>query len=184
LRSRDQIMDIVCMALAGRAAEEVFFGQVTTGASDDLRRVTQLVYSMIKDYGMHDSVGQLAYPSQGDNNFGDKPYSDSTAEAMDDEARSVVNDAYQRTVALIREHKHHVDMVANVLLEKETITHDDLVDLVGERPFKRDLAYDEYVRRRQPTPTSAENDELQPDASPVEDDDTAVGTGSLTPGLA
>jgi AFG3 family protein len=181
LRSRDQIMDIVCMALAGRAAEHVFFGEVTTGASDDLRRVTQLVYSMIKDYGMHDSVGQLAYPSQNDNNLGDKPYSDETAEMMDDEARSIVNDAYERTVALIREHQHDVDKVASVLLEKETITHDDLVELIGERPFKRDAAYDEFVRRRQPTPPNAEKDELQP---PVEEDTDTVMPGNLTPGLA
>merc|ERR1711957_43277 len=98
LRTEEQIMDIVCMALAGRAAEEVFFGNVTTGASDDLRRVTEMVYQTIQLYGMNDKVGQLAFPKDPNSYGGDKPYSDSTAEAMDDEARRIVDAAYQRTL--------------------------------------------------------------------------------------
>merc|ERR1712070_473949 len=87
LRTQEQIMDIVCKTLAGRAAEEVFFGRVTTGASDDLRRVTQLVYSTIQTYGMNSRVGQLAYPQDNNDGMpGDRPYSDATAEAMDEEA--------------------------------------------------------------------------------------------------
>jgi AFG3 family protein len=148
LRSEAQIRDIVCMALAGRAAEEVFFGRVTTGASDDLRRVTQLVYSTIQVYGMNEKVGQLAFPQQEGGSPGDKPYSDSTAEAMDDEARSIVDEAYASTVALIREHKDDVDRVAKLLLEKETITHDDMIDLIGARPFQGDSIYNEYVSNR------------------------------------
>jgi AFG3 family protein len=84
------------MALADRAAEEVFFGRVTTGAPDDLRRVTQLVYSTIQVYGMNEKVGQLAFPQQEGGSPADKPYSDSTAEAMDDEARAIVDFAYTR----------------------------------------------------------------------------------------
>ncbi|GKY94800.1 hypothetical protein MPSEU_000445200 [Mayamaea pseudoterrestris] len=148
LRSEEQIMDIVCMALAGRAAEEVFFGNVTTGASDDLRRVTQLVYGMIKDFGMNTKLGQLSFAEDDNNGMGDKPYSDSTAEAMDDEARSIVDAAYQRTMELIRKHKADVEKVTNLLLEKETITHDDIVDIVGPRPFQADSAYQEFVSHR------------------------------------
>ena len=118
LRTEAQIMDIVCMALAGRAAEQVFFGNVTTGASDDLRRVTQLVYSTIQVYGMNSRVGQLAFPQKEGGMPGDKPYSDATAEAMDEEARTVVNVAYQRTLDLIIEKKEQVEAVANFLLEK------------------------------------------------------------------
>jgi AFG3 family protein len=176
LRSQDQIMDIVCMALAGRAAEEVFFGNVTTGASDDLRRVTELVYSTIKDFGMNSKVGQLSFPNNSDT-LGDKPYSDSTAEAMDDEARKIVDSAYLRTVALIREHKDETEKVAQLLLKQETITHDDIVDLVGPRPFKSNSAYQDYVSSRN-TPTRSE--EKNEDEAVV---DTSI-SDSLTPGLA
>jgi len=175
LRTQDQIMDIVCMALAGRAAEEVFFGRVTTGASDDLRRVTQLVYSTIQQYGMNSRVGQLAFPQDPNAAPGDKPYSDATAEAMDEEARAIVDAAYQRTVGLIREKKDAVEQVANLLLDKETITHDDIVDLVGPRPFEPDKQYQDFVSRHQPRQKGSEMEEAIPDGS----DDP-----NLTPGLA
>merc|ERR1711935_1277997 len=105
------------------------------------------VYSTIQIYGMNSRVGQLAYPQNDDGMPGDKPYSDSTAEAMDDEARAMVDAAYQRTVELIRERKEEVEKVANLLLEKETITHDDMIELIGERPFDGDAQYQEYVSR-------------------------------------
>ena len=87
-------MDIVCMALAGRAAEEIFFGRVTTGASDDLRRVTDLVYSTIQIYGMNPRLGQLAFPKDDNAMFDERPYSEKTARAMDEEARTIVDAAY------------------------------------------------------------------------------------------
>jgi AFG3 family protein len=180
LRSQDQIMDIVCMCLAGRAAEDVFFGRVTTGASDDLRRVTQLVYSTIKDYGMNSKVGQLSFPTDSDQ-MGDKPYSDSTAEAMDDEARAIVDAAYQRTVTLIREKRSDVEKVANLLLDKETITHDDMVDLVGKRPFEGNAAYDEYVSSRSADANAKKRQEQE---SYGLDEPELPGPENLTPGLA
>lgn len=186
LRSKEQILDIVCKALAGRAAEEVVFDRVTTGASDDLKRVTQLVYSMIQTYGMNSRVGQLAYPKNDDGMPGDKPYSDSTAEAMDEEARAIVNEAYVRTVNLIKEHREDLEKVAKLLLEKETITHDDMVDLIGQRPFKRDSQYEEYVSSR----AQQKIEEMQDAQSDVATDATApeeetdVPPGGLSPGLA
>lgn len=148
LRTQAQIMDIVCMALAGRAAEEIFFGRVTTGASDDLKRVTDLVYSTIQLYGMNDRLGQLAFPKDPNAFFDERPYSEKTAKAMDEEARTIVEDAYERTLNLLREKKEQVEGVAKLLLEKETITHDDMVDLIGERPFQGDPAYMEFIRRK------------------------------------
>lgn len=168
LRMEAQIMDIVCMALAGRAAEQVFFGNVTTGASDDLRRVTQLVYSTIQVYGMNSRVGQLAFPQKEGGMPGDKPYSDATAEAMDEEARTVVNVAYQRTLDLIIEKKEQVEAVANFLLEKETITHDDVFDLIGARPFPGDASYNEFVSKRHARPVVAE----EPTVEEEEEEDT------------
>jgi len=181
LRTEQQIMDIVCMALAGRAAEEVFFGRVTTGASDDLRRVTQLVYSTIQTYGMNSRVGQLAYPRD-DNQFGDKPYSDATAEAMDEEARAIVDAAYRRTVELIQAKKEQVEAVAKLLMDKETITHDDMVDLIGDRPFKPDQQYQEYVSARNNDRKPAETEAAQ--ESPRETELESSNDGGLTPGLA
>jgi len=181
LRTQDQIMDIVCMALAGRAAEEVFFGGVTTGASDDLRRVTQMVYSTIKDYGMNSRVGQLSFPQNDNGGPGDKPYSDATAEAMDEEARAIVDAAYQRTVELIREKKEQVDVVAKLLLAQETITHDDVYDLVGPRPFEGDAQYKEYVSSRFVTDRE---DEAKENEEKEEEPEEEKVDGTLTPGLA
>jgi len=183
LRTQEQIMDIVCKTLAGRAAEDVFFGRVTTGASDDLKRVTQMVYSTIQTYGMNSRVGQLAYPQNEDGMPGDKPYSDSTAEAMDDEARAMVDAAYERTVELIRERREEVEKVANLLLERETITHDDMIELIGERPFDGDAQYQEFVSRR--AQLNKESEQAESERSSPEEDSPPNDQGSpLTPGLA
>jgi len=176
LRTQNQIMDIVCMALAGRAAEEIFFGNVTTGASDDLRRVTDLVYQTIQVYGMNERVGQLAFPKDPNAMPGDKPYSDATAQAMDEEARIIVDEAYQRTLELLREKKPELEKVANMLLEKETITHDDIYDTIGARPFEGDAQYNEYVSKRRNT---TKETEVNVDTD-IEDGSAEV---VLTPGL-
>lgn len=183
LRTQDQIMDIVMMALAGRAAEEVFFGRVTTGASDDLKRVTQLVYSTIQVYGMNSRVGQLAFPKDPNDFTGEKPYSDATAEAMDEEARNIVENAYNKTVELIREKKHEVETIAQMLLEKETITHDMVLDAIGERPFKGHKVYDEYVSQRKADVENASESEKSDEDSTEEKKDEESGNG-LEPNLA
>jgi len=184
LRTEEQIMHIVMMALAGRAAEEVFFGKVTTGASDDLRRVTDLVYSTIQVYGMNSRVGQLAFPKDPNAMPGDKPYSDSTAEAMDEEARRIVDEAYAKTVKLITEKKDDVEKVANLLLDQETITHDDIIDLVGPRPFTGHESYQEFVSKRFAPKKEEESDEAEEEATKEEESGTTDGTGGMTPGLA
>ena len=185
LRTQTQIMDTVCMALAGRAAEQVFFGRVTTGASNDLQKVTNIVYSTIQEYGMNNKVGQLAFPKDPNAGPGDKPYSDATAEAMDEEARRIVDEAYERTLNLITERKEEVEKIAKFLLDKETITHDDVVDCIGPRPFKGDEAYNEYVSKRSSSEKEEEK-EAEPEEKKEEEEveDIGGGTGGLTPGLA
>eukprot|EP00560_Eucampia_antarctica_P007499 CAMPEP_0197826880 /NCGR_PEP_ID=MMETSP1437-20131217/3766_1 /TAXON_ID=49252 ORGANISM="Eucampia antarctica, Strain CCMP1452" /NCGR_SAMPLE_ID=MMETSP1437 /ASSEMBLY_ACC=CAM_ASM_001096 /LENGTH=885 /DNA_ID=CAMNT_0043427503 /DNA_START=123 /DNA_END=2781 /DNA_ORIENTATION=+ len=180
LRTEEQIMDIVCMALAGRAAEDIFFGRVTTGASDDLRRVTDLVYSTIQVYGMNSRVGQLAFPKDPNAMPGDKPYSDATAEAMDEEARAIVEKAYERTLSLMREKRTELEKVANLLLEKETITHDDIYDLIGPRPFKSDKQYEEFVSKR----FIDKADDESKDSGKSEEEPVIDETNGFTPGLA
>ena len=179
LRTHAQIMDKVCMALAGRAAEEIFFGRVTTGALSDLRQVTDLVYSTIQIYGMNPRLGQLAFPKDPDAMFEERPYSDATAMAMDEEAKTVVDDAYQRTLTLLREKKEQVAQIAAILLEKETITHDDIVAVVGPRPFKGDKQYEEYIKRSHEVKKSEEDSaEVVTEEAPSEEN------GPLCPGLA
>mmetsp|Transcript_5402 Transcript_5402/g.15683 ORF Transcript_5402/g.15683 Transcript_5402/m.15683 type:complete len:919 (+) Transcript_5402:207-2963(+) len=177
LRTQEEIMDIVCMALAGRAAEEIFFGRVTTGASDDLRRVTDLVYSTIQLYGMNPRLGQLAFPKNDNAMFDERPYSEKTARVMDEEARMIVDEAYQRTLDLLREKKHEVESVAKMLLEKETIVHDDVHNLVGPRPFKADPQYEEFIRRHRERETDS-------DVETKEQTDSSSPESSMSPGLA
>jgi AFG3 family protein len=178
LRTQDQIMDIVCMALAGRAAEEIFFGRVTTGASDDLRRVTEIVYSTIQLYGMNSRLGQLSFPKDPNAMWEDRPYSEKTAKAMDEEARTIVDAAYERTLNLLKAKKTELGKVANMLLEKETITHDDVVAMIGDRPFEGDPAYKEFISRRKKD--KAEHGET----IEAEIEDSSTEAGPLTPGLA
>lgn len=146
LRTQDQILDIVCMALAGRASEQITFGKVTTGASDDLRRVTQIVYQMVQVYGMNDKIGQVAFPREDNGGFpSDKVYSNATAEIMDAEVRQIVEAAYKRTLALMQAKKSEIVAVAELLIEKETITNADITSLIGARPFSAGKEYEQYV---------------------------------------
>jgi len=185
LRTQDQIMDTVCMALAGRAAEEIMFGNVTTGASDDLKRVTQMVYSTIQVYGMNKRVGQVAFPKDQNAMGGEsKPYSDATAQVIDEEAKKVVDAAYQRTLDLLRDKKEDLMKVAELLIEKETITHDDVLSLIGERPFKGDKTYDDFIMARKETvivDSDSDADADKESSEPNEGDND--NTGQVTPGV-
>ena len=178
LRTQEQIMDIVCMALAGRASEEIFFGRVTTGASDDLQRVTEIVYSTIQLYGMNSRLGQLSFPKDPNAFIEDRPYSEKTAKAMDEEARMIVDDAYQRTLKLLREHKNKVERIAKMLMEKETITHEDVINSIGPRPFAGDPAYEEFLARRNQDHKEHEKKEKK------EKEQEDPGDSSLNPDLA
>eukprot|EP01041_Mallomonas_annulata_P000104 gene104-146_t len=145
LRTEEQIMDMVCMALAGRASEQINFGRVTTGAADDLRRVTQIVYQMVQVYGMNQRVGQVAFPKEDGQWPQDRLYCDATAQMMDEEVRSMVDKSYQRTLALMEELKDQVRLVAELLLERETITHSDVAGIIGKRPFTTTKEYEDFV---------------------------------------
>ncbi len=145
LRTREQILDIVCMALAGRAAEQITFGRVTTGAADDLRRVTQIVYQMVQVYGMNEKIGQISFPKEDNGGYPDKLYSNATAEVMDAEVRAIVEEAYQRTLDLMTTKREQVIKVAELLLEKETITNRDVTEAIGARPHSAGKEYEEYA---------------------------------------
>lgn len=142
-----QLYDMMCMALGGRAAEEIFFSRVSTGAADDLSKVTKIAYSSITVYGMNERLGNMSFPpdQSGDQYNAYRPYSEKTAEIIDEEAKKLISNAYSDTLKLLKEKKSYVSSLAAQLLEKETINHDDIVAVLGERPFKND-AYREFLK--------------------------------------
>ncbi|KAH9626585.1 hypothetical protein KSS87_005436 [Heliosperma pusillum] len=136
LMTKEQLFDVTCMTLGGRAAEQVMLGKISTGAQNDLEKVTKMTYAQVAVYGFSDKVGLLSFPQRDDGMEMMKPYSNKTGAIIDEEVREWVNKAYERTVQLIEEHKEHVAQVAELLLEKEVLHQEDLLKVLGERPFK------------------------------------------------
>lgn len=146
LYQTEQLMDGMCMALGGRAAEELIFGKISTGALSDLERITKMAYSIVSIYGMNNKIGNVSFydSKQSDYNF-TKPYSEATAETIDEEVRKLVDSAYERTKQLLKERSSELEVVAQELLEKEIIFQNDLERLVGKRPFEHQTTYQEYT---------------------------------------
>ena len=145
----EQLFDEMCMTLGGRAAEDVVFGKISTGALSDLERVTKVAYSMVTMYGMNDKIGNISFydSKQSDYAF-TKPYSENTAEKIDHEVRILVDKAYQRVVAMLSEKREALEVIAQELLEKEILFQSDLEKLIGKRPYEKETNYQAYVNRR------------------------------------
>ncbi|KAM9789962.1 mitochondrial inner membrane m-AAA protease component AFG3L2 [Neosynchiropus ocellatus] len=146
LYTREQLLDRMCMTLGGRVSEEIFFNRVTTGAQDDLRKVTQSAYAQVVQFGMNPKVGQVSFdiPRQGEMVL-EKPYSEATARLIDTEVRTLISEAYQRTLQLLTQKKSEVEKVALRLLDKEVLDKLDMVELLGKRPFAEKSTYEEMV---------------------------------------
>lgn len=136
LMTKEQLFDMTCMTLGGRAAEQVLLGKISTGAQNDLEKVTKMTYAQVTLYGFSEKIGLLSFPQNKDSFEMTKPYSNETAEVIDNEVRDLVNKAYSRTLELIEKNKENVEQMAKLLLEKEVLYQEDLVQLLGERPFK------------------------------------------------
>uniref|UniRef100_I3N770 AFG3-like protein 1 n=1 Tax=Ictidomys tridecemlineatus TaxID=43179 RepID=I3N770_ICTTR len=146
LYTREQLFDRMCMMLGGRVAEQLFFGQITTGAQDDLRKVTQSAYAQIVQFGMSEKLGQVSFdiPQQGEA-LVEKPYSEATAQLIDEEVRRLIGSAYDRTLELLTRCREQVEKVGKRLLEKEVLEKADMVELLGPRPFVEKCTYEEFV---------------------------------------
>jgi cell division protease FtsH len=133
----EQILDEMCAALGGRAAEKVIFNKISTGALSDLEKVTKQARSMVTVYGLNDKIGNLTYyDSSGQNEYGfTKPYSDTTAQVIDKEISNIIESQFKRAISLLKKHKKKLVELADYLLEKEVIFKEDLVRIFGDRPF-------------------------------------------------
>jgi cell division protease FtsH len=135
----EQMLDEMCATLGGRAAEKVIFNEISTGALNDLEKVTKQARAMVTIYGLNDEIGNLTYyDSSGQNEYGfTKPYSEKTAELIDEEISKLIETQYLRAINLLEEHKDKLTVLANMLLEKEVIFKEDLQKIFGDRPFDK-----------------------------------------------
>ena len=141
ITTTEQMEDEMCAALGGRAAEEIMFGKVSTGALSDLEKITKQAYAMITVYGLNKKVGNLSfYDSSGQSDYAfSKPYSEKTAEIIDEEVSKLVEGAYERTKKILNDNKNQLIELAELLLQKEVIFKDDLEKIFGKRPFEEEL---------------------------------------------
>ncbi|GEM68755.1 ATP-dependent zinc metalloprotease FtsH [Sphingobacterium mizutaii NBRC 14946 = DSM 11724] len=145
LYTTEQLIDSMCMTMGGRVAEDITFGRISTGAQNDLERITKLAYAMTAVYGMNHKVGNVSFrDSSGDSQF-QKPYSDQTAELIDDEVRVLISEVYDRTKKLLMDKQDGLIKIAEKLLEKEILFQADLEEILGKRPFSNKTTYDEFV---------------------------------------
>lgn len=148
LYQTEQLIDDMCMALGGRAAEELIFGKISTGALSDLERITKMAYSIVSVYGMNERIGNVSfYDSKSSDYKFNKPYSEATAQTIDEEVRKLINFAYERTKNLLSEKREELEKIAQELLEKEILFQSDLEKIIGKRPFETETSYQAFTRR-------------------------------------
>jgi len=149
----EQILDEMCAALGGRAAEKVVFNKISTGALSDLEKVTKQARAMVTIYGLNEKIGNLTYydSAQSDYSF-TKPYSEKTAHLIDEEISKIIEEQYQRAIDILTENKDKLTTLANLLLDREVIFRDDLENIFGKRKFK-----DPHNSNEEETPLKTEN---------------------------
>jgi cell division protease FtsH len=165
LTTRAELLDTMAMTLGGRAAEEIVFGEITTGASNDLEKVTETAKQMVMRFGMSERLGPRVFghdrslPFLGREFSAEPDYSDEIAREIDDEVRRIVEDAHQTSKDILGEHREHLDTISKILLERETIEAEEFIALLEGKPEEEVF--------------SGEEEEAQPpEAPPVEEKGT------------
>ncbi len=174
LYQTEQLLDEMSMTLGGRAAEEIVLGKISTGALSDLERVTKMAYSMVTMYGMNDKIGNVSFyeSKQSEYSF-NKPYSESTAQTIDEEVRKIINKAFERTKKLLKSKQKELEIVAEELLEKEIIFQSDLERLIGERPFEKQTTYQAFTNGQ------ADKEDIETSTAQANPDVADSGTDEL-----
>ncbi|MCL4857169.1 MAG: peptidase M41, partial [Flavobacteriales bacterium] len=167
ITTTEQLIDEMCAALGGRAAEEIMFGKVSTGALSDLEKVTKQAYAMVSIYGLSDKVGNISYydsTGQSDYSFS-KPYSEKTAQLIDEEVKNLIETSYIRTKKILEENKDKLIKLAEKLLEKEVIFRDDLEEIFGKSIFEAELNEEKKVSKKAIIEDNEKQAEVKEDAS-------------------
>jgi cell division protease FtsH len=181
------MFDELCAALGGRAAEEVVFGEVSTGALNDLEKVTKQAYAMVAYYGLSKKIGNLSYyDSSGQQEFSfGKPFSEKTNRIIDQEISNIVESAYERAKKVLTDHREGLEALAKKLLEKEVIYSDDLVEIFGPRPWgneplsvKKHLTEGRGKKKEIHESNPEDNTEMQLDLEIEEKTHAATGEGT------
>jgi cell division protease FtsH len=169
ITTREQLVDEMCAALGGRVAEELVFGKISTGAMNDLEKITKQAYAMIAYFGMSEKVGHVSfYDSSGQSDMAfTKPYSEKTAELIDAEAKGLIDEAYKRSKEILTKHMDGLNKLAEILLEKEVIFAEDLEAIFGKRPWpskhEKELLWESKNGNSIQEPTHAESEEKTED---------------------
>jgi cell division protease FtsH len=163
ITTTEQMIDEMCAALGGRAAEEVMFGKISTGALSDLEKVTKQAYAMVSIYGLNDKIGNRSYydsSGQSDYSFS-KPYSEKTSELIDQEVSKLIETSYKRTVQILEENKDKLILLAEKLIEKEVLFRDDLEEIFGKSKFEDELIAEKKVSKKPEVIKEPEQEELE-----------------------
>lgn len=162
ITTKEQMLDEMCAALGGRAAEEITFGKVSTGALSDLEKITKQAYAMVSVYGLNDKIGNISfYDSSGQSDYSfQKPYSERTGQLIDEEVSKMIEAAYDRTKSILSEHKDKLSQLAELLLEKEVIFKDDLEKIFGKRAFEEESRTDQLMAENEAAEASTNNEPI------------------------
>ena len=176
ITTREQLLDEMCATLGGRAAEQIIFGKVSTGALNDLERVTKQAYAMVTYFGLSDKIGNLSfYDSSGQQEFSfQRPYSEKTSELIDQEVKSIIDEQYKRALGILREQTEGLKKLSDQLLEKEVIFTEDLEKIFGKRKAGRVPDMGERPKKSRKTSKTSkdektESDDKTPAPEPTED---------------
>ena len=183
ITTADQMLDEMCATMGGRAAEKVIFDKISTGALSDLEKVTKQARAMVTVYGLNDVLGNVTYyDSQGQNEYAmDKPYSEHTAETIDQEISKIIEKQYERAIEMLENNREKLDQLANLLLEKEVIFKENVEEIFGKRPWDKEEEKVEEVAASTETGTAINVEEPASIEATVEE--SIEDTNKVTPSV-